>query len=412
MDSSDFLIRLFGKYYNDNLDKINPPSSLSKREFGFMFFEHGSVIRHLGFENDNQLRTFLIRETPSDAFYSAAYYLQPSMPKMPMKGWEGCDLIFDIDADHIETSCKNTHDKWKCQVCGKGGEGVKPEKCPACGESKIEEVKWLCDVCLEAAKSETFKVVEDFLIPDFGINQSEISVCFSGHRGYHIHVESDTVREFSSQTRREIIDYIKGNGINPEFHGLQEVGERLIIGPDTEGKGWSGRVARYVVKFISELDENQIMREDKSVRKKLLTLLKEKQKMVNYLSQHPPLWDALRNIDIDFWLFIAERAINIAKGEIDEPVTADIHRLIRLPTSLNGKTGFEVKPLKINELANFDPFSESQVFQGQLMVYATDVPTFRIGEEIFGPYTEEKVELPLSAAVFLLCKKVAKIAQT
>jgi hypothetical protein len=42
-------------------------------------------------------------------------------------------------------------------------------------------------------------------------------------------------------------------------------------------------------------------------------------------------------------------------------------------------------------------------------VYATDVPTFRIGEEIFGPYIEEKVELPLSAAVFLLCKGVAKI---
>lgn len=410
MDTSDFLISLFRKYYTDNVVKINPASNLSKREFGFMFFKHGAVIRHLSFENENQLKTFLIREVPSDVFYSAAYYLHPSMPKMAMKGWEGCDLIFDIDADHIETSCKNEHDKWNCQVCGKGGKGVKPEKCPECGASKIEEVKWLCDVCLEAAKLETIKVVEDFLIPDFGIDQSEISVCFSGHRGYHIHVESDTVKEFSPQTRREIIDYIKGVGINPEFHGLQEVGrERLIIGPDTNSKGWGGRIARHIIKYISELDENQVKREDRSLRKKLLTLLKEKQKLVRYLSQHPPIWDGVRNIDITFWLLIAERAINRAKGEIDEPVTSDIHRLIRLPTSLNGKTGFEVKPLKMNELTNFDPFSESQVFQGQITIYATNVPIFRIGEETFGPYTEEKVELPLSAAVFLLCKGVAEV---
>ncbi len=412
MDTSDFLMSLFGSYYNNNFVKIKPPLNISKREFGFMFFRHNAVIRHLGFENDNQLRTFLIREAPSDVFYSAAYYQQPSMPKMPMKGWDGCDLIFDIDADHIETSCKNEHDKWKCQVCGGAGKGLKPEKCPKCGKSKIEEVKWLCDICLEAAKLETIKIVEDFLIPDFGIHEGEISVCFSGHRGYHIHVESDTVRELSSQARREIIDYIKGNGINPEFHGLQEVGrERLIIGPDTNGKGWGGRIARYVIKFISELDENQIQREDRSIRKKFLTLVKEKQKVINYLNQHPPLWDALKNIDINVWFLIAERAINMAKGEIDEPVTSDIHRLIRLPTSLHGKTGFEVKPLQLNELSEFDPFSESQVFQGQLTVYVIDVPTFRIGEEIFGPYRDEKVELPLSAAVFLLCKDVAEIVQ-
>ncbi|MEM3586643.1 MAG: DNA primase small subunit PriS [Candidatus Jordarchaeaceae archaeon] len=410
MDTSNFLINLFGKYYTDNIAKIKPVSNLPKREFGFMFFRHDAVIRHLGFENENQLKTFLIREVPSDVFYSAAYYLQPAMPKMPLKGWEGCDLIFDIDADHIETSCKNEHDKWKCRVCGMGGKGAKPEKCPTCGESKIEETKWLCDICLEAAKLETVKVIEEFLIPDFGIDQSEISVCFSGHRGYHIHVESDTVKEFSSQTRREIIDYIKGIGISPEFHGLQEVGrERLILGPDTNSKGWSGRIARYIIKYISELDENQVTKEDRPLRKKLLTLLKEKQRILNCLSRHPPIWDALRNIDISFWFTIAERAINMAKGEIDEPVTTDIHRLIRLPTSLNGKTGFEVKPLRINELTNFDPFSESQVFRGEITVYAIDVPPFRVGEEIFGPYAEEKVELPLSAAVFLLCKGVAKV---
>jgi len=29
---------------------------------------------------------------------------------MENKGWIGADLIFDIDADHIETRCKTEHD--------------------------------------------------------------------------------------------------------------------------------------------------------------------------------------------------------------------------------------------------------------------------------------------------------------
>ncbi len=413
MSTADFLTNLFGNYYNDNFDRIISPSNLRKREFGFMFFKYGSIIRHLSFEDENQLKTFLAREAPSDVFYSAAYYFQPAMPKMPMKGWEGCDLIFDIDADHIETSCKNEHDKWKCQVCGKADKGIKPDKCPVCGESKIEELKWLCDTCLDYAKLETIKIVEDFLIPDFGLSKSEIGICFSGHRGYHIHVESEVVKELNSQARREIIDYIKGGGIDPELHGLQEIGRKKVItGPDTNDKGWGGRITRNVIKFISKLQENEIIMEDKYTKKKLLMLIKEKQKIINSLSQHPPLWDAMRNIDINFWFLIVERAINMAKGKIDEPVTADIHRLIRLPTSINGKTGFQVKPLKLNEIASFDPFSDSQIFEGQITVRAGDVPTFRIGEETFGPYKDEKVELPLSAAVFLLCKGVAQILKT
>ena len=40
----------------------------------------------------------------------------------------------------------------------------------------------------------------------------------------------------------------------------------------------------------------------------------------------------------------------------DEPVTGDIHRLIRLPGSLHGKTGLMVKTLSKAELNDFDPY--------------------------------------------------------
>jgi len=44
--------------------------------------------------------------------------------------------------------------------------------------------------------------------------------------------------------------------------------------------------------------------------------------------------------------------------EIDTPVTIDIHRLIRYPGSLHGKTGFRVQELFPDELDNFNPLDE------------------------------------------------------
>ncbi|MBQ7621227.1 MAG: DNA primase catalytic subunit PriS, partial [Candidatus Methanomethylophilaceae archaeon] len=42
-------------------------------------------------------------------------------------------------------------------------------------------------------------------------------------------------------------------------------------------------------------------------------------------------------------------------GEVDEPVTADIKRLIRLPGSIHGKSGLRVTPITRSELTDFDP---------------------------------------------------------
>ncbi len=46
-------------------------------------------------------------------------------------------------------------------------------------------------------------------------------------------------------------------------------------------------------------------------------------------------------------------------AEIDEPVTSDIKRLIRLPLSLHGKTGLKVTPMDREELTGFDPLRDA-----------------------------------------------------
>ena len=76
---------------------------IDKREFGFALFE-GWMLRHKQFANQEELTSFLQNSTPKDAYFSCAYYENPEA-EMDKKNWLGADLIFDIDADHIPTTC-------------------------------------------------------------------------------------------------------------------------------------------------------------------------------------------------------------------------------------------------------------------------------------------------------------------
>jgi len=96
------------------------------------------------------------------------------------------------------------------------------------------------------------------------------------------------------------------------------------------------------------------------------------------------------------------------RGETDEPVTADVRRLIRCPGSLHGGSGLRVTPLSISALEEFDPLEDAVVFG--------DEPVFL---EITKPFNtqmkgqsfclkEGPEELPLYLAVFLMARGVAQ----
>ena len=48
---------------------------------------------------------------------------------------------------------------------------------------------------------------------DFGFSADELHVFFSGHRGYHVHVEDEAVRSLDAMARKEIVDYVTGLGL-------------------------------------------------------------------------------------------------------------------------------------------------------------------------------------------------------
>ena len=49
----------------------------------------------------------------------------------------------------------------------------------------------------------------------------------------------------------------------------------------------------------------------------------------------------------------------VQRAETDEPVTSDIKRLIRMPSSLHGKTGLQVVPMSRDDLDNFRPLRDA-----------------------------------------------------
>lgn len=411
MRVEDFLKAKFAEYYSRSADSIKGPDELIKREYGFFYFDKDAVIRHLGFENEQELRMYLKQYAPSDAYYSAAYYGDPRAPKMNEKEWLGCDLVFDLDADHIPTSCKQQHDLWKCRDCGARSRGDRPKKCPKCDSDRIEEIRWICEECLTVTKNEVIKAVEEYLVPDLGFNKSEIGIRFSGHRGYHIYIEKDKIRDMDSQARQEIVDYMKVTGLDLKIHGLYEkVGRlrsRVIVGPRTEDAGWRGRLARMFLTYIENLEDTKSIEGISETKLKLI--LGNKEEILRGIKSKQPFWDVIKGVGIETWYKLIRMAVQRASVRIDEPVTKDVHRLMRLPTSLHGKTGFKVTPLTFSDLERFDPFKDSQVFQGEIIVHVRHAPEFRIGDELFGPYKEKRVRLPMSAGIFLLCRGVATL---
>jgi DNA primase small subunit len=360
---------------------------------------------------------------------------------MEEKSWQGAELVFDIDADHISTECKNDHDAWVCNNpdCQETGTGAPPEgPCPKCGvadeESKMGFItrSWLCDKCLDVAKEITLRVHDDFLIQDFGIDPSHIQLNFSGHRGYHIRVRDPRVFKLDSRGRVEITNYITGLGfsIAPTKDDSPTERHRVIVVSGntplpTRGRkeldvpGWGNRVAEAMIDFIRNIDSyegtERWVKYFKDNEKYKEIAARNREHAIQDLMRNPPILSPrVKMVGDASWQELAMRAVEAYGGEIDVPVTTDIRRIIRLIGSLHGKTGFSVIPLTRDEIKAFNPLNDSlAITDGTLKIRVGGgplaVPKIRIGDDTLGPFHNESVELPMAAAVFMLCKGVATI---
>ncbi|MCW4053848.1 MAG: DNA primase small subunit PriS [Candidatus Bathyarchaeota archaeon] len=367
------------------------------------------MLRHKGFVNISNLREFLKKEVPSDVYRSCAYYENPSA-EMDKKGWLGADLVFDIDADHIPTSCNKIHDEWTCKKCGLIDKGEPPKQCSRCGGEKFDTKTWVCEQCLGSAKEETAKLI-DILQSDFGFSSEEIHVFFSGHRGYHLHVENDAVKSLDTIGRKEIVDYVTGLGLAISKRGRKErkrekASEKFFL----SDFAWNKRIKKGMRKFIIAAAKTDL--ENIGLSKNTIDPILSNKEIILKRCIEDGFWDSVKGVGVQTWKKLAEYIKDLESAKIDTVVTTDTHRLIRMNGTLHGKTGLKKIEFPAKRLADFDPFKEAVAFkEGSVKVFVSDLPEFRLGGSVLGPYEQQKVEIPTAAAVLLICKGRAEVAK-
>lgn len=387
-ESLEFLKNLFSNYYE--LNTVDLPDRFGRREFAFITFGGKGMIRHIGFDKKNQFYHFIKTRAPSHIYYSSAYYKKPDAPTMQEKDWMGAELIFDLDSDHL----------------------------PDVGNLSYKQQ-------LDVVKKEFIKLVNDFLLNDFGFDQKYIELYFSGGRGYHCHVKDSKILSLDSNERREIVDYITGRDLKDSlmFHeqitGLKRYGRRSYPSgkslkmPMPDEPGWRGRISRGIIEIIEEIrkSENPIMRlkeygvNESDAEKLLLDLSEERVSRIKQgkldqskLIRKFFLNNALRNT-----------AVSMSAGETDEPVTCDIKRLIRLPGSLHGKTGLKVVKIPINKIKEFNPLEDAVVLPDKPIKVDIYQPTdIKIKDDSYKLKDGEQT-IPSYLAALLIGRKIANI---
>lgn len=428
MKTTNFLKHLFKAYYQENSKEIPEVSQFTHREFAFIPWEKQMMLRHIAFANVENFKGYLIKNAPMHAYCSGATYSEPDNLQMQDKGYLGCDLLIDIDVDHFFTPCKDTHDIWQCKECGESGKGM-IEKCPHCGKLKLTRLSWICENCLNEAKNEIIKLIDNFLVPDFSIDKDAMHVAFSGHRGFHLKIEETQLRALTSDERREIVDYLTGENLSFELIGLNEKSTGTIFGLLEENIGWSRKIMVKLEELLKQDDE--YLKSFLGDRNKANLNPNLVQSFINYKDvflskitsndRTRAIW-AIEGFTLNKWKQLLKAIVNEIGIEIDEPVSIDLHRLIRYPGTLHGKTGFKVQELDYPTLLKFNPLNELNpsvdpiVFESKkqmtqkVQITKDLVPKTQIKGETFGEYTlGEEIEIPHHVAVFLLSKGVAKI---
>ncbi|AXR82077.1 DNA primase small subunit PriS [Natrarchaeobaculum sulfurireducens] len=363
--------------------EITPPPAANEREWGFIPWTDGpgtTMVRHRSLLELGDVSSFLVRKRPRHVYFSAGRFRDPGAKSMHEKDWQSADLVFDLDADHLPSV--------------------------TLGDDSYAEMLAKCKAALER--------LLDFLEDDFGFEDLEI--VFSGGRGYHVHVRDENVRHLEREHRREIVDYVRGIGL--DFEELIETETVAGLGRKTPTErrtlridgGWGKRTHEHFMTFIDELlamddaDALERLQEFDGIGegKATATLNAARNNRDGLEAGNVTVHTAVAQLAERF----ASETVERDNAPIDEPVTTDTNRLIRLPGSLHGGSGLETVRLERDELDDFDPLVDAvpETFVGQeIAVDVTDGGTVELGGDRF-TVSEGDQSLPEYVAVFLMAR--------
>ncbi|PSQ42908.1 DNA primase catalytic subunit PriS, partial [Halobacteriales archaeon SW_7_68_16] len=294
----------FGDYYRRT--GLTLPPDDRDREWAYIPWTAGpgtTMVRHRSLLDLGDVGDWLARERPRHVYFSSGRYERPGANTMDDKDWLGSDLVFDLDADHL------------------------PAVDPA-ADSYAE--------MLAACKDALVRLL-DLLTDDLGF--ADLTIAFSAGRGYHVHVRDPSVQDLEREQRREIVDYVRGIGIDPDALVDSETvagrGRKTPANKHTlrTSGGWGRRAARrlrQVTAKLADADDGAALERLRSYdgigesrAESILGAIRTNREAI-----------AAGNVDVhrDFTHFarqVIEETVTAESSHIDEPVTTDTNRLIR-----------------------------------------------------------------------------------
>ncbi len=305
----------------EDLKQVISFSSFSTREFGFISLS-GKFFRNMSFESPKDLQDFLIDRCPTDAYIGAVYDDSPTR-KTPIHRleWKGHELVFDIDLNDYDS--------------------VRKFVCDCTGANQI------CNRCWQLINV-AISLIDETLRRDFGMEK--IVWLFSGRRGVHGWVQDTIGFHLDRDQRQSIIDYLSVVKGEDETARVQERSQfkfdfrkrvestafnyflKNVRRKDLIELGFSGEAATSTMK--------QLKHQEGHVDENLARSFNLKLSRVNKYDEILRRW----------------------VPRIDHKVSIDLRRLLRMPTSIHGKTGKVARILDLNTVFEFNPEEEPTIY--------------------------------------------------
>lgn len=387
----------FGQYYQHA--PLWSPPRIKTREWMFIPFGGAPPLRHKSFSGIDQVQSFLSQRAMHSCFYSTAYWRRPYELKMAEKLWQGADLIFDLDGDHLP--------------------GVTDRDFPG---------------MLEVIQEQAWSLWNDFLEPEFGFTEDHLQVTFSGHRGFHLHYRDPSLFHLDSEARRELVSHIRGEGVDVQgglarYHDQHAKGwtQRIRDGMDAMittlraihrgSEGASGELRRLETELQAMQDREGTTSQRSAAAIRRLAELMDHDQRVGRLKDGK--FEVLGNYQALFLnLLKADASVVLGSaGETDEVVTIDVRRQIRWPTSLHGKSGMRVSEFPLSRLDPdghnpYNPLNEAFVLGMDQVVeveWTVDDAVAQFGDRRLESTTGERIQVHESGATFLVLKGWAQL---
>ena len=294
------------QFYHEEYNVKEIPKYITKniqrREFAFDRIGKGPRDRYNQFTQIKYLERTIKAKAPYAAYSSVALYDNPTK----REGWEGAEMVFDVDAKDIPIRTCN------------------------CKQGEV------CEKCLEQAKEIILKISDN--IQELGYK--DIHYVYSG-RGYHLRIQDPELLHTTSSFRTELVNYLLGADI-PTLNGeLQHF---------TIPFGYSKVYTDWFKYTVNHLEKN---RRYSGLNKKLKNDIINRRELVNNNQ-----WGIIRGeIKPTRYDKLVRMIAGINHELCDTKVSIDLKRILRLPSTLHYKVSMKCTAIK--DIETFDPFDDA-----------------------------------------------------